>query len=84
MSHQIEIRLYTTLGCHLCEQALAMFDYLRQNDTDINNRYIINLVEISESEKLVEEYGIRIPVLAKPNSELAWPFEFEELQSWLK
>jgi len=81
---QTEIKLYTTLGCHLCEQALAMFDYLCQHNPDINNRYTIKLVEISESDNLVEEYGIRIPVLAKSNSELAWPFEFEELQVWLK
>jgi len=82
--NKTEIKLYTTLGCHLCEQALGMFDYLCQNDPDINEGYVIKLVEISDNDKLVEEYGIRIPVLAKSNSELAWPFEFEELQNWLK
>jgi len=81
--NKTEIKLYTTLGCHLCEQALEMFNYLCQTNSDINEGYRIELVEISESDALVEEYGIKIPVLAKPDSELAWPFELEELGNWL-
>ena len=79
----IEIKLYTTLGCHLCEQAQAMFNYLAHEDQSIGKNYQLELVEIADDDRLVETYGIRIPVLNKNGQELAWPFELEELKLWL-
>ncbi len=88
-----EIKLYTTLGCHLCEQAEVMIKHLSMIG-EVEKVKLI-LVEIAEDERLVDLYGIRIPVLAAinhdcvydgepaTNSELAWPFDLDELQVWI-
>ena len=75
------ITLYTTAGCHLCEQAedllrkAAALGELQWQSVDI----------VSES-VLVELYGIRIPVLKRQDNgdELGWPFGLEELQDFLQ
>ena len=77
------IQLYTTAGCHLCEQAEAMFNYLVQNDDKVSNQFSILPIEIAGDEALVEQYGVRIPVLSNNSQELSWPFELEELKDWL-
>jgi len=61
------IHLYTTAGCHLCEQAESMFQYIRENDIRIADTFSLYLVDIANDEKLVEKYGVRIPVLASSN-----------------
>ncbi|TQV81575.1 glutaredoxin family protein [Aliikangiella coralliicola] len=77
------IQLYTTAGCHLCEQVEAMMEYLIQNDDMVAHNFDMLPVEIAGDEALVERYGIRIPVLASSTKELGWPFELEELREWL-
>lgn len=64
-----ELILYTTAGCHLCEQAEAV---LRNELGGFN----LQLVDIADSEELVARYGLRIPVLRVGGSdaELGWPF----------
>jgi hypothetical protein len=63
--------LYTSLGCHLCEQAEALIEPLLP-------RFELSLekVEIADSEDLMAHYGMRIPVvrLESAQQELAWPF----------
>lgn len=76
------INLYTTSGCHLCEQAESMIFYLINNDGEFDN-YDLQKVEISESEKLLGLYGVKIPVLSLMEKELNWPFSFDELKNWL-
>jgi hypothetical protein len=44
----------------------------------------LNTVDIALDDALVEEYGLRIPVLKANNSELAAPIDIETLQSWLR
>jgi len=78
------IDFMTTAGCHLCEQAWAMVEYLKNNDLEIRRDFEFRPVEISEKDELIEQYGIRIPVLVTQKGELSWPFEFEELVDWLK
>ncbi|SEI75868.1 Glutaredoxin-like domain [Allopseudospirillum japonicum] len=78
------IKLYTTSGCHLCEQAQALLHPY----VDMKN-LTLDLIEISISEDLIAQYGVRIPVLSGTNyagemSELAWPFDATELASWLQ
>lgn len=77
------LTLYTTAGCHLCEQAEAMFVYLQQNNEHIANNFELQEIDIANSEALVEQFGIRIPVLALEDKELGWPFELEELLKFL-
>lgn len=73
-----DLILYTTLGCHLCEEARQMLEYLAQQG-EVGFR----AEEIAESEQLVEEYGIRIPVIRRADgAELGWPFEFATLQEF--
>jgi hypothetical protein len=82
------LNLYTTLGCHLCDEAAALVKQEHVSDLTLA------LVEISESAELMEKYGIRIPVLkfqAEDDEgatdacvELAWPFTEEELTIFLK
>ena len=74
------LNLYTTLGCHLCEQALAIVHPLV-----VEKGIELKLVEISESEALVEKYGIRIPVirLEEREEELGWPFDEAAAEEYL-
>ena len=76
----ITVQLYTTLGCHLCEQALALLNELHA-ELDLS----IETVEIAESDELVERYGVRIPVITRTGSlkELGWPFNDLMLKAFL-
>ncbi len=60
--------LYTTSGCHLCEQAEAL---VRRQTAWVST------VEIIDDAELLERYGIRIPVLRHldTGNELDWPFD---------
>ena len=73
--------LYTTSGCHLCEQAETLLLPLVQS-----GRLCCELVDIADSESLLERYGVRIPVVYRPanDSELGWPFDFSQLQDFLQ
>lgn len=75
------VYLYSTLGCHLCEMAKEII-------VPLLNNYSLRLeeIEISESDDLVERYGVRIPVLKSPKhiDELGWPFDSTQADSFLK
>ena len=67
------VHLYTTLGCHLCEDALVLLiEYQQTHKGSLE----LAEIEISDSEQLIEKYGIRIPVVKVVSSgeELGWPF----------
>lgn len=73
-----ELILYMTSACHLCEQAQGiLLQTLGQ---------VVPEVDIADDDKLLERYGVRIPVLRRLDSdaELDWPFEAEAVQSWLE
>lgn len=71
-----KLLFYTTLGCHLCEHAETMLLKLQAEQ-----RQQFESVDISSDEKLVELYGIRIPVVKNPDTgkEIGWPFDESEL-----
>ena len=75
-----ELVFYTTSGCHLCEYAAEMLNHLQQHAT-----VSVKEVDIASDEKLVELYGIRIPVVRREadGKELGWPFSYEELAKLL-
>lgn len=76
----MNIKLYTTLGCHLCEQALELIHELQAQGVTLE----VDAVEIADSEQLMEAYGIRIPVIADSSErEIGWPFNLEELHAFL-
>ena len=76
----MNIRLYTTLGCHLCGEALALVHLLQGQGMDIG----IEEVEIADSDELMKRYGIRVPVIAREDDEeIGWPFNLSELAHFL-
>jgi len=82
----IKYNLYSSQGCHLCEQALTLCLMVLPNE-QINQIDIIDQETVDhESQTLVELYGVHIPVIEKLNSEsstvnekLFWPFTLEQL-----
>lgn len=71
------ITLYTTWGCHLCEQAQALL----QQAGIIEQ---LQLVDIVDDEHAFERYRLHIPVVVKNSRELYWPFDLASLDTWLK
>jgi hypothetical protein len=75
----VKIYLYSTLGCHLCEQAKVILWPLLL-------KYKFNLVEIdiATSDSMIETYGVRIPVLGASEhvAELNWPFTSEDVEDF--
>jgi hypothetical protein len=71
------VLLYTTLGCHLCDDALAIAQPILDK-----KGWKVSLVEIADSPELVDKYGIRIPVLARVDNqdEIGWPFGVEQIE----
>ncbi len=81
MSQASQITIYTTLGCHLCEQAIAMLQPLQMQGI-----IALTEVDIADYEELLETYGVRIPVLRRQDNdaELGWPFGLEEVEGFLQ
>lgn len=73
-----ELVLYTTAGCHLCEQAAELLEELGRSH-DI----VVRPIDISTEAALVDAYGIRIPVVTNPvtRREIGWPFVLDDLAS---
>ncbi|OIR08740.1 hypothetical protein GALL_91240 [mine drainage metagenome] len=73
----MEIKLYGTAFCHLCEQAEAVL-----REIGIEADYI----DIADDDELLEKYGIRIPVLkrADTGAELGWPFDAVAVSCFLE
>lgn len=73
--------LYTTSACHLCEQAEALISPMLES-----LKLELGLVEISDSDELMNRYGIKIPVLGLKQStnELAWPFSKTEFVEFIE
>lgn len=67
--------LYSSEGCHLCEQALAIISNIIPDHQISVIDIIDNNVEGENS--LVALYGVHIPVLERlsDNSKLFWPFD---------
>lgn len=69
--------LYSTEGCHLCEMAQQLIEQARIDGP-------VRSVDIAFDDSLFSRYGVTIPVLRFQDSELGWPFDFQELLQWLK
>lgn len=64
--------LYHTLGCHLCEDAELIIEPLSNAlSMDYQRK------DIADDDRLIDLYGIRIPVLCHlaSQSTLDWPFD---------
>jgi glutaredoxin len=72
----MEIKLYGTTFCHLCEEAEAVL-----HGVGIEANYI----DIAEDDALLKKYGTRIPVLQRldTGAELGWPFDAADVSRFL-
>lgn len=69
--------LYSTWGCHLCEQAEQLL-----LDAGLAGQF--QLVDIVDDESAFARYRLMIPVLCLGDKELCWPFDTDRLTTWLK
>ena len=74
--------LYGTVGCHLCEAAESLLAEILGPEAFGS----VCRVDIAADDELQDRYGLRIPVLADTVSgrELNWPFDAGDLSSWLE
>lgn len=76
----INLNLYSTSHCHLCEQAESLL-------VTLSNQYDISwmLVEITDNAELLESYEIKIPVLKRlsDQSEIVWPFTIVDVEQFI-
>jgi len=77
----MELFFYTTSQCHLCELAEALLV-----NTPMQSPVPVDVVDIAQSEELVQRYGTRIPVLRRSDTgqELDWPFDRDQLLTFLQ
>ena len=75
-----ECQLLSTVGCPVCEAAEAVLQPLA-----IEHGLLVELIDISEDERLFERYELRVPVLRRVDTgdELEWPFEVPQVVSFL-
>ena len=72
----MSVVLYTTVGCHLCDQARELVSTVAPDLT-------LTLVDVAEDDDLLARYGERIAVLMKEGRELGWPFSLLDVQQFL-
>lgn len=74
-----ELELMTTVGCHLCDQAVALMQQVLDGQ-----RFAVDLVDIAYDDQLMAKYAEHIPVLLCPHTgdELAWPFDARQLSDF--
>jgi hypothetical protein len=77
----VNLILYSTSNCHLCEQAELLL-----KDCVIHNDIIWRSVEISEYPTFLNLYEIKIPVLKREDNdvEIAWPFTTRDIVSLIE
>ncbi|WP_397541053.1 glutaredoxin family protein [Salinimonas profundi] len=78
-NEEMLIELYTAPACSLCQKALTM---IRSMDTPPQ----VTLVNVRDDTTLYHEYGARIPVLKRTDTqqELGWPFDQQALKRFLE
>ena len=73
----MELILYGTSECHLCEQALALVSAAA-------GRRPVEY-DVADDDALFAHYGLRIPVLVRADTgaELDWPFDAAALARFI-
>ena len=78
----MKLFFYTTLGCHLCEQAAQIIGELQQ---EAYPELYVETVDIADDDELIEKYGVRIPVVRREDKDdLGWPFDKLALKQYLE
>jgi len=78
----VDLYFYTTVGCHLCEEAERLF--LPLTEHSLFNLIRIDIAECND-QSLSQRYEIRIPVLQRSDNqlELGWPFDQTDIKKFL-
>lgn len=68
--------MYTRTGCHLCEQAAVLL---------IRAGISWRPVDIDDDAELEDRYGLRVPVLRRPDNgqELDYPFDVARVREFI-
>lgn len=79
----MDILLYHTAGCHLCELAETILDDVVSNTK--NASFNVILKDIALDDSLIEQFGTYIPVIkhADTTDLLYWPFDYASLDAFL-
>lgn len=75
----IEITLYHTSACHLCDKAKELLWPILSSGSE----YRLIEVDIADSDALIEAFGLRIPVLTCKGHQLNWPFDSQQILEFL-
>ncbi|BAW79706.1 glutaredoxin [Candidatus Nitrosoglobus terrae] len=77
MDTNLQLILYHTAGCHLCDEAREIIAQVP--------KITVEEVEIGDDSELIKHYGTRIPVLMQPDlgSVLDWPFTVDTVTQWI-
>lgn len=59
------IRLYTRVGCHLCEEALRIIH------ATVGPADVVELIDIDANPAITDDYTIRVPVVEVDGVEIA-------------
>jgi hypothetical protein len=73
-----ELLLYSRPDCHLCDEAADLVAAVAPDQA-------LQTVDIEDDIALLTRYGVRVPVLrlGQEGAELGWPFDAEQLRSFL-
>ena len=77
----INLILYSTSHCHLCEQAETLLFKV-----SLEHEFQWESIEITENARLYELYEIKIPVLKRVDTyvEICWPFNEDDIKLLLR
>jgi len=76
----MKLTLYSTWGCHLCEQAEQLL-----LEAGLAGQF--QVVDIIDDEQLLQRFRVHIPVVGSEKAQhqlLFWPFDLAALQQWLE
>lgn len=75
----VELILYGTSACHLCDKAKEVLWSLSHLGISFKE------VDIAEQDGLICRYGTRIPVVQMPGceAELGWPFDGDDVVAFV-
>mgnify|MGYP001613904052 CR=1 FL=1 len=78
----MELELYSTASCHLCDSAAALLEAVVPHSKHAWQCYV---VDIADDDALLERYASCIPVVVRCDSgaQLSWPFTGETLLAFL-
>jgi len=69
-----KLKLYSRIECPLCEYAEELL---------VEAGMAYEVVDIDDSDELIKQYHVRIPVLSNDTQELNWPFNASQAKELL-